>query len=158
MTPAADCPRCGQQHPVRPMSEVAANRALLVEGLRFAVPLHIAEMRDREPARRRLHGLPAGWQGNIHRADSMMFRPKTPSGWNSFRLAFGTWARGLAVLAFEPGGVDALGLHFCAADHHGCPNGRPPRGPLDVAAVMAEFHRILDDYEALLAVPGGVHE
>jgi hypothetical protein len=150
------------------VKEVTANRALLVEGLRFAVPLHIAEMRNWEPARRRLHGLPAGWRGNIHRADSLMFRPKSPSGWNSFRLAFGTWARGLAVLAYEPDGVDALGLHFCAASHDGCPRDWvpregcvvrwAPRKRLDVAAVMAEFHRILDAYEALLTVSGGVHE
>jgi hypothetical protein len=112
---------------------------LLAEGLRFAVPLHNAEMWDWEPQRRLMHGLPAGWLGNVHRADSMLFRPSSPQGWNNFRLAFGTWARGLAVLAFEPGGVSMFDVHFCTAPHDGCPKDWTPREPVDVAAAVRKL-------------------
>lgn len=140
------------------ISEVEANRMWLAEGLRFAVPLHIREMWDWKPERRRLRGLPAGWLGNVHRADSLMFRPRSPQGWNNFRLAFGTWARGLAVLAFEPGGVTLFGAHFCAAPHDGCPRDWTPHQPVDVAATMAEVRRLLDAYEATLDDDGHLGE
>lgn len=134
--------------PVTRLPETETNRGHLAEALRFAVPLHIAEMRGWPADRRRLHGLPAGWQAHIHKADALMFRPATRMGWQGFRLAFALWARGLAVLAFEPGGVDLFDLHFCAAPHPDCPHDRP-RAPVDVAATMAAFHRVLDDFEAL---------
>lgn len=129
------------------LSEVEVNRAYLAEGLRFAVPLHIAEIASWELERRLRVGLPPGWQGNIHRADAMLYRPKSPTGWNNMRLAFGTWARGLAVLAFEPGGVSVFGLHFCASPHEGCPKDWAPREPVQLPEVNP-----LDEYAALLGV------
>lgn len=120
----------------------------LAEWLRFAVPLHIARLRG-VPADRRRFYLPHGWHGLVSMADSMMF-PSRFKGAKKGRaeLASNLYARGLAVLAYEPGGVTLFGAHFCTAPHDGCPADWTPREPLHVAAVMAEFDRILDQAAA----------
>ena len=43
--------------------------------------------------------------------------------------AFNFMARGLAVLACQPGGVTYHGMHWCAWPHPRCPNPRTPRKP-----------------------------
>jgi hypothetical protein len=126
--------------------EVEAN---LAEALRCAVPLHVAEMRGWTPDRRRRVGMPHGWTAHIGLADSMLFGTKIRG---RAELAFTTWARGLAVLAYEPGGVTLFGVHFCAVDHDGCPAVRPAAKSVDPAATLSEFHRVLGEYEALLCV------
>jgi hypothetical protein len=38
--------------------------------------------------------------------------------------AFNALARGLAALAYQPGGVKYAGLHWCVEEHPGCPRRR----------------------------------
>lgn len=129
-----------------------SNRLVLAEALRAVVSLHMAEMRDWTSERRLRVGMPVGWSASVHLADSMMFKSKIKG---RAERAFNTWARGMAVLAFQPGGVDAFGLHFCAEPHSGCASAVPAdlvrriQRILADPVAMAGFHAILDDFEEL---------
>lgn len=126
-------------------------RESLAEGLRFAVPIHMLELRT-VPADRRRFYLPPGGLESLGMADSIMWRPKS---WKLAARSFDAYARTLAILAYEPGGVDLFDVHFCAAPHPGCPHDWTPRPPVDGAATMDEFNAILDEYEALLDAEDG---
>lgn len=87
---------------------------VLVETLRFAVPLHIVELR---------HMLPEQRQGIAQKAsaviaahgDVLMFGGKKGAAGD----AFNSLAKGLAAAAYAPGGVTFAGLHWCT-DHAAC--------------------------------------
>ncbi|OHV42220.1 hypothetical protein BBK14_11405 [Parafrankia soli] len=131
----------------------------LLDHLLVAVPLHMAEMAGWSQERRRRVGLPAGWSALVGMADSMMFLPQTAG---RSEAAYGLYARGLAVLAYEAGGSGLFGAHWCAAPHPGCPVGSPtlvvPLAALAARcrAAMArpEWQGPLVDLEALLADDG----
>lgn len=83
--------------------------------LELAVPLHIHEIR---------HWSTQNW---IHQAqhcadevaskgDILQFRSKTKG---ETAKAFNSLAQGLAILAYQPGGVTFAGLHWCADLHPG---------------------------------------
>lgn len=101
-------------------------RANLAEALRFAVPVHVAATRGLDYDARRRY-LPHGWQAVMGQLDAVQWCGKR-AGVSA--RAFDTLARGLAVLAYEPGGVGLFGLHWCAEPHPGCPS--PPAVPLGV--------------------------
>lgn len=143
--PARWTPAPGGPPGVRSMTAEEA-RENLAEGLRWAVPIHIAELRNWPAARRRSY-LPPGGLESLGMADAIMFQTKS---WKGTARAFDAYARALAILAYEPGGVTLFDLHFCTAPHPGCPRDWTPRRPVDGAAMWAEFHALLDEYEALL--------
>lgn len=137
---------------VRGMTEEEA-RANLAEGLRFAVPLHMLELRN-VPAERRRFEMPRGWLEALGMADTIMFSSRN---WKATARTFNAYARGLAVLAYEPGGVSLLGVHWCASDHPGCPTARPaPTEPFRWPLVnpLDEYERLLDAEEAEEAAAG----
>lgn len=119
---------------VRSMTAEEA-RSNLAEGLRFAVPLHIAEIRH-WPADRRRFYLPPGGLESLGMADAIMFQTRN---WRLTARAFNAYARTLAILAYEPVGVTLFGVHFCTAPHDGCPHDWTPRPPVDWAARIAEL-------------------
>lgn len=49
------------------------------------------------------------------KADQLMYASSQEPG------VLGPMARGFAALAYQPGGVTALGLHACVLPHPGCP-------------------------------------
>lgn len=141
--------------------EVEVNQTInLPVAFEAAVDLRIREMAGWTEAERSIialpglvrgeaHPMPNGWRELLGFGDALMYRPKPDGPKGKAEVVFAAYARGLARLAYEPGGVTLFGVHFCTAPHDGCPKDWTPRAPLDVAATMAEFHRILDDYEAL---------
>jgi hypothetical protein len=104
---------------------------LLVDVLRVAVPLRIDEANRKSPALR-THMLHA-WRVNAvdavaYRGDQLLFASKPHKGEGGTADTFNHLARGLAALAFQPGGVRFGGLIWCArhapagavSDQHAC--------------------------------------
>ncbi len=113
----------------------------------------------------RARSMPHGWLERMGMADVLLFPRADPSA--SVRRnaiqAFNVYARGLAILAFTPGGVNLLGGHWCADVHDGCPVGAPTRfgeswDELAVrvrwALAQPEWQAPLDEYERLLDAEG----
>ena len=96
---------------------------VLIETLNFAVPLHIDELRHATVEQRQQIALAAS-QVIAHQGDVLMFGGKKGAAAN----AFNHLARGLAAAAYQPGGVDFAGLHWCT-DHLACVHAAPL--PLD---------------------------
>ena len=98
---------------------------LFSDNLRLAllalIPLAIAELRRTTFAERRVLAEQAA-RTVAEKADQMMFAAGKQSG------VLGPLAQGMAALAYQPGGVTALGVHACAHPHPGCPTRtvRPP--------------------------------
>jgi hypothetical protein len=91
---------------------VYGNTQIALSGL---VPLRILELRGTSFEQRR--ELVAGAAELIgSRADEMMFASHRKSSG-----VFSTLVGAFAVLAFQPGGVTALGVHACAFPHPWCP-------------------------------------
>lgn len=91
--------------------------ALLLLTLEMAVPLTIAEVADwtfeqRQAAAREASAMVA------HHGDHLLY------GGRHTAETFNALARGLAVGAYQPGGVTFAGAHWCVHPHPGCPNGR----------------------------------
>ena len=137
----------------------------VTESLRFAVPWHMDELRaTHRPgtevfAHNPWHdtdGIPLYKAVDDARnlgsyGDGLQFSghgERSPAGRRATTKAFNALARGLAMAAFEPGGVTFAGLHWCTQEHDGCP--RPPapaRTPVtaeDIAYVIG----LLDEYES----------
>ncbi|QXJ25944.1 hypothetical protein AGRA3207_007513 [Actinomadura graeca] len=83
--------------------------------LQALIPQAIAELQEVSFEQRRARAAAAS-QIIAERADRLMFAARSRPG------VLGPLAEGLAVLAFQPGGVTALGLHACTAPHIGCPS------------------------------------
>ena len=97
----------------QPVADVYAN---LREALAALVPMGIAELRGSTFEQRRRHI--EGCADLIAcKADGMMFsgKKRQPTG------VLPAIVRGMAVLAYQPGGVTALGVHACADPHPWCP-------------------------------------
>ncbi len=99
----------------------AAEDDNLITALQAAVPLHMAEMRDWSEKRRNNEGHFAA-QVIAAKGDVLQFGGSKKG---QAAHAFNWLARGLAVAAFQPGGVTFAGLHWCVEDDEDCPNGRP---------------------------------
>jgi hypothetical protein len=81
---------------------------LLRTALQAAVPLHIEELRGLPWTEiRRLAGECA--QVIAEKGDRILYRSKKKG---ETAVAFNALARGIAALAFCPGGVTTLGMHF----------------------------------------------
>ncbi|MFD0855676.1 hypothetical protein ACFQ07_25770 [Actinomadura adrarensis] len=105
----------------------------LVIALEFAVPLHILELADRTDTQRMEIGRRTarliGEKGDI-----LMF-----GGGRKGEVAdaFNALAQGLAALAYQPGGVEAFGRHWCVHEHEWCPPfGDPPPHIRDAALAL----------------------
>jgi hypothetical protein len=86
----------------------------LVETLALAVPLRIWELRGRTPEQRMTIAKRCGQHVAEH-GDSLMFGGKKGRA----AAAFNALAEGLAVAAYQPGGVSFAGRHWCT-DHQAC--------------------------------------
>jgi hypothetical protein len=131
-----------------------ATWALMADSLRFLVPLRISELRGYSEAERdrMRHGEP-GMCGITLRdgepcpcssladvvgthGDDAMF------GGNGCRGALNATVTAIALLSFAPGGVAAMGMHFCAGSGH---FGTADLTPCD--AELDKFERLHDDDE-----------
>jgi hypothetical protein len=103
-------------------ADLGARAHQLVTALQVAVPLHITELaalpaRIREPLIER-------WAADAvepaaHKGDALMFGGKRGEA----AAVFAALARGLAALAYQPGGVTVLGQHWCT-NHAACQDAR----------------------------------
>ncbi|MEV8636556.1 hypothetical protein AB0395_33405 [Streptosporangium sp. NPDC051023] len=93
------------------------------EALASLVPLAIAELRGTtfEQRRARIEGAA---DLIASKADQMMFGGKNKKATGVFAAV----AMGVAVGAYQPGGITVFGLHACAHSHPWCPasSARPP--------------------------------
>ncbi len=87
------------------------NDELLKLSLAAAVPLWIEQFRSLTDEQRLAIALEAG-QVIAEKGDIIQFRSKRKG---ETAAAFNQLARGIAVLAFTPGGVTCFGLHFEAS-------------------------------------------
>lgn len=83
----------------------------LIASLQVAVPLHIAEIRDWSSEKRLREAKIAADAVAAH-GDNILFKSKKAGG---TAHAFNQLARGLAILAFQPGGVSFAGCHWIVA-------------------------------------------
>jgi len=88
---------------------------VLTTSLQAAVPLWILEMRPWTPAARLATAREDG-QHIAEHGDDLMFKSKTKG---RTAEAFNHLARGLAALAYAPGGVTFAGEHWCV-NHAEC--------------------------------------
>lgn len=86
------------------MSEEAA-RALLLSTLELAVPMWQEEWRGRPPAEREIRGRELS-QVVAERGDVILYRAKGTAE------AFNALAEAVAILSFQPGGVEFLGRRW----------------------------------------------
>jgi len=97
---------------------------ILADSLRFTVPVRIAELwaemrRITDSQRHARISRCATTVGTM--GDTLQWPSKNQV------VAFSALSDGLAMSAFEPGGVtwEALDLHWCVAPHNGCPRATP---------------------------------
>ena len=122
-------------------------RESLAEGLRWAVPLCMLELRRFPPGPTRRRRLPHGTVAYLGEGDAVMFHTKN---WKTTALAFRSLAFALAYLALEtPDGATLFGVHWCVGDHEGCPHAdRPGTGP------PRDWREPLDELERLARAEG----
>lgn len=96
----------------------APDMTVLVETLRFAVPLHIIELRTVREQHRiaRAHSAAAAIATY---GDILQYGGKTPASRSRIAGTFNQLAEGLACLAYQPGGVEFKGIHWCVWTHPG---------------------------------------
>ncbi|MCZ0984274.1 hypothetical protein O1L60_46810 [Streptomyces diastatochromogenes] len=125
-----DAPRLRKPMPIRPVrsseptQNAAAENVVLVETLRLAVPLHIAELRDRPTnVLVAIAGRSASVVGSM--GDVLQFHsPKRGAA----AEAFNALARGLAAAAIVThGGVTFAGSHWCTVDACSGPDADHPQ-------------------------------
>ena len=87
---------------------------LLPIALQAVVPLWIGRVRAMTPRQRQARAAELG-QVIAGRGDSILFRGKRGQS----AAVFNALAEGLAIGAFQPGGVTAFGCHWCT-DHDAC--------------------------------------
>ncbi|GAB1646875.1 hypothetical protein [Krasilnikovia sp. MM14-A1259] len=89
--------------------------------LEMAVPLHIGRLRHVDAARRMAEAADAATVIGSH-GDDLQYGGKHCAD------AFNALARGLAIGAYQPGGITFAGMHWCTTIHEGCPQARPTAG------------------------------
>ncbi|MEU1787064.1 hypothetical protein ABZ553_14565 [Streptomyces sparsogenes] len=133
-----------------PMEPGSVQRTVLLETLRLAVPMHMIELEPLAPEHRAEIASRCATVIGSH-GDALQF------GGKHCAEAFNALARGLAAAALTaPGGVDALGEHWCAdpwcrassrfdhADDEPAAIDQPPTVPKQRA--FADVIRDLADY------------
>lgn len=131
----------------------------LTESLRFAVPLHLAELLARPAARRAATArwwAPEAARAVGERGDLLQFVDHNRSTKTRLLAAntFNHLARGLAALVvLHEAGVNVAGLHWCLRDT--CTPCRPPRTEptLTVADINAQLEALDADYRQLAGLP-----
>lgn len=128
----------------------------LLESLRFAVPLHLDQLRGACPQDVVRVGLRAA-RVIGERGDLLQFTdraPRTAAGRAAVAAAFDALAGGLAALTLLHGAVTFADLHWCTRAHPRCPK-RPRAEPEPVdAARIARVVALLDEYEAMCGAAG----
>ena len=89
------------------------DHALLLISLSCAVPLHMMEISGWTPEWRTAEATRCANEVAAH-GDIMQFKA-TKKG--DTAQAFNDLARGIAILAYQPGGVDFSGQHWCVDPH-----------------------------------------
>lgn len=140
-----------------------ADDITLTESLRFAVPLHLADLLARPPVRR--ESTARWWAKEAATVvgsggDQLMFVKPDPSARTRKTVAntFDHLARGLAAaVVLNPPGVTFAGLHWCLQD--GCEACRPPQAApaFTVAELNAQLEAIDADYRKLAGMPPYEH-
>lgn len=136
-----------------------ADDITLTESLRFAVPLHLADLLARPAADR---AATARWwaadgaRAVGERGDLLQFVDANRSNTKRERIAgtFNQLARGLAALVvLHPPGVDVAGLHWCLQP--GCAHCNPPRTRPTVppADLNSQLEALDADYRQLCGLP-----
>lgn len=131
----------------------------LVESLRFAVPLYLADLLARPAASRTATA--RRWASTAahaigERGDLLQFVDLGRNETKRLKVAntFEQLARGLAALVvLHPPGVDVAGLHWCLQPD--CTRCRPPRPEpsMSRAEMAAELDRLDAEYRALAGLP-----
>jgi hypothetical protein len=122
----------------------------LGDALAALVPLAIAELEGSTFEQRRTY-LAGAADIIASRADQMMFHDPRKARAGSSPGVLPALVRGVAVLAYQPGGVTVFGLHFCvhheecvaadafAAEHADVPLPTPPAGRLIETVELPPF-------------------
>ena len=132
-----------------------ADDITLTESLRFAVPLHLAELLTR-PARDQA-ATARWWAADAARAvgergDLLQFVSRSSSARPKVANTFQHLARGLAALVvLHPAGVDVAGLHWCLQPD--CDRCHPDRPTAPVDDLVAQLEAIDADYRRLAGLP-----
>lgn len=114
-------------------------RQTIQDALAALTPLHIAELSRLDDQERQAQAQEDARQ-IAERADTLFrsgkWRPKPGGG------ALNSIARGIANLAYQAGGVTAVGIHACVQAHEDC-----PAGNVDAAKPLRAwgFVRIIDE-------------
>lgn len=87
------------------------------------VPLYIAELQGSTFEERKSMA-PSIVDLVAHKADEMMYAPRKALKRKSSVLS--AIAKGIAIMAYQPGGVTLLGIHACVYSHLGCPGVQTP--------------------------------
>jgi hypothetical protein len=90
---------------------------VLVESLRFAVPLWIEELRDCTPDQRMARASRCATVVG-EKGDALQFKGQSAAARRSTAEAFNRLAEGLAIAAYMPGGVVFAGHHWCVGSKH----------------------------------------
>ena len=104
------------------LPDAAAHNPVLMLTLDLAMPIAILQMRDWTP-RQRETARAADVDMVASHGDDLLF------GGRNCTAAFAAAARGLALLADAPGGVDFAGRHWCVRAHPQCPNASRRHAP-----------------------------
>jgi hypothetical protein len=115
---------------VKEGDEVSPARPAIVSTLEAAVPLWVWESR-RLTADQRYARMKACAETVAHYGDQILYRSKgTRTRWTDgveipgspgTAMAFNRLAEGIALGAYQPGGITVFGLHWCAGpDRGGC--------------------------------------
>lgn len=112
----------------------ATDDIALVESLRFAVPMWVHELRDCTPEQRVARAKRCA-QVVAEHGDALQFKGESASARRSTRDAFNRLAEGLALLAFQDGGVAFAGHHWCVGSNH---MGVPGNGSCDEELARVE--------------------
>jgi hypothetical protein len=113
----------GPYGPRTERAKLAGTHAVLIDSLRVAVPVWIWQLQGSTPEQRVAIARRCGDHVAEH-GDALMYGGKradrrNPDARGDCANAFNALAEGLAVAAYQPGGVTFAGQHWCT-DHAAC--------------------------------------
>lgn len=92
-------------------------RELLVATLQAAVPMWIDQYQNWDTYSRQCRATHCADEVAAH-GDILVFKQKTAEGRKGTVNAFNRLAEGIAILAYNPGGVTFAGHHWCVGSNH----------------------------------------
>ena len=90
---------------------------VLIESLRFAVPMWVHELRDCTSEQRVVRAKRCA-QVVAEKGDALQFKGQSASARRSTAEAFNRLAEGLACAAYQDGGISFAGYHWCVGSRH----------------------------------------